>query len=75
MGLQLIVKADRKKIEKALRSLTSECEIFQIAEALFGISIPERSLSSVGEDVILHKLAQLERFDLWQGPWLKYERR
>lgn len=73
MGLQLIVKADRKKIEKALRSLTSECEIFPVAEGLFGISIPERSLSSQGEDVVLHKLQQLKRFDLWQGSWLESE--
>jgi len=67
MGLQLIVKAERKKIEKSLGSLTSECEIFPVAEDLFGISIPERILSSVGEDVVLQKLEQLKRFDLWQG--------
>jgi len=71
MGLQIIVKADHKKIEKALRSLTSECEIFPISEGLVGISIPERSLSSVGEDVVLHKLEQLKRFDLWEGSWLE----
>lgn len=69
MGLQLIVKAERKKIEKSLGSLTSECEIFPVAEDLFGISIPERILSSVGEDVVLQKLEQLKRFDLWQGAW------
>lgn len=75
MGLQLLVKADRKKIEKILGSLSSECEIFPVAEGLFGISIPERILSSVGEDVILHKLEQLKRFDLWQGTWKKSKRR
>lgn len=31
MGLQLIVKAERKKIEKSLESLISECEIFPVA--------------------------------------------
>lgn len=41
MGLQLIIKAERHKIEKALGSLTSECEIFPVAEGLFGISISE----------------------------------
>ncbi|HEM8141574.1 hypothetical protein ABN306_16540 [Providencia huaxiensis] len=75
MGLQLIVKADLKKIEKTLGSLTSECEIFPVAEGLFGISIPERTLSSVGEDVVLHKLEQLKRFDLWEGSWQKSKRR
>ncbi|MHA7846579.1 hypothetical protein [Serratia sp. D1N4] len=75
MGLQLIVKADRKKIEKALGSLTLECEIFPIAEGLFGISIPEKSISSVGEDIVLHKLEQLKYFDLWQGSWQKSKRR
>ncbi len=40
MGIQLIIKADRKKIEKVLGSLASECEIFTVAEGLFGISIP-----------------------------------
>ncbi|MDV5233177.1 hypothetical protein [Providencia rettgeri] len=74
MGFQLIVKADLKKIEKTLGSLTSECEIFPIAEGLFGISIPERTLSSVGEDVVLHKLEQLKRFDLWEGSWQKSKR-
>ncbi|OMQ20899.1 hypothetical protein [Serratia oryzae] len=75
MGLQLIVKADRKKIEKALGSLTSECEIFPIAEGLFGISIPEQSISFVGEDIVLHKLEQLKYFDLWQGSWQESKRR
>ena len=75
MGLQLIVKADLKKIEKTLVSLTSECEIFPVAEGLFGISIPERTLSSVGEDVVLHKLEKLKRFDLWEGSWQKSKRR
>ncbi|MBU9849860.1 hypothetical protein J1788_07295 [Rahnella aceris] len=75
MGLQLIVKAERKKIEKSLGSLTSECEIFPVAEDLFGISIPERILSSVGEDVVLQKLEQLKRFDLCQGAWQEPKRR
>lgn len=75
MGLQLIVKAERKKIEKSLESLTSECEIFPVAESLFGISIPERILSSVGEDVVLQKLEQFKRFDLWQGAWQEPKRR
>jgi len=75
MGLQLIVKADVKKIEKSLGSLTSGCEIFAIAEGLFGISIPEGTLSSAGEDVVLHKLEQLKRFDLWQGAWQEPKRR
>lgn len=75
MGLQLIVKADLKKIEKTLGSLTSECEIFPVTEGLFGISIPERTLSSVGEDVVLHKLEQFKRFDLWEGSWQKSKRR
>lgn len=75
MGLQLIVKADLKKIEKTLGSLTSECEIFPVAEGLFGISIPQRTLSSVGEDVVRHKLEQLKRFDLWEGSWQKSKRR
>ena len=75
MGLQLIVKVDRKKIEKTLGSLISECEIFPVAEGLFGISIPKRTLSSVGEDVILYKLGQLKRFDLWEGSWQEPKRR
>ena len=75
MGLQLIIKADRKKIEKVLGSLTSECEIFPVAEGLFGISIPERSLSCEGEDAVLHKLEQLQRYDLWQGSWQESKRR
>jgi len=75
MGLQLIVKADIKKIEKALGSLTSECEILVVAEGLFGLLIPEKSLSSMGEDVVLNKLEQLKRFDLWQGAWQELMRR
>ncbi|WP_270586882.1 hypothetical protein [Escherichia coli] len=75
MGLQLIIKAERHKIEKALGSLTSECEIFPVAEGLFGISISERSLSFVGEAAILHKLEPLARFDLWQGAWQEPRRR
>ncbi|MCW1834155.1 hypothetical protein OLZ33_19425 [Pantoea ananatis] len=75
MGLQLIIKANRKQIEKSLGSLTLECEIFAVAEGLFGISIPERTLSTVGEDVVLHKLKHLKRFDLWQGAWQEPKRR
>lgn len=75
MGLQLIVKADLNKIEKTLGSLISECEVFLVAEGFFGISIPKRTLSSVGEDVVLHKLEQLKRFDLWEGSWQKSKRR
>lgn len=74
MGLQLIVKADRKKIEKSLGTLTSECEIFPIEENLFGISIPSRIFSSVGENAVLKKLKKLKRFDLWQGSWQESER-
>lgn len=75
MGLQLIIKAERSKIEKTLGSLTSECEIFPVAEGLFGFSISERSLSSAGEAVILKKLESLARFDLWQGAWQEPRRR
>ncbi|HDZ8012867.1 TPA: hypothetical protein RUS85_003495 [Citrobacter amalonaticus] len=75
MGLQLIIKAERNKIEKALGSLTSECEIFPIAEGLFGISISERSLLSAGEADVLQKLEPLTRFDLWQGAWQEPRRR
>lgn len=75
MGLQLIIKAERSKIEKALGSLTSECEIFPVADGLFGISISDRSLLSVGEAAILKKLEPLTRFDLWQGAWQEPRRR
>ncbi len=75
MGLQLIIKAEREKIEKALGSRTSECEIFPVAGGLFGSSIPERSLSSEGEAVVLKKLEPLTRFDLWQGAWQEPRRR
>lgn len=75
MGLQLIIKAERKKIEKALGSLTSECEIFMVADGLFGISISELILSSASEAAILKKLEPLTRFDLWQGAWQEPKRR
>lgn len=75
MGLQLIIKAERSKIEKALGLLTSECEIFPVAEGLFGISFSERSLSSAGESAVLKKLEPLTRFDLWQGAWQEPRRR
>lgn len=75
MRIQLIIKEERDKIEKALGSLTSECEIFPVAEGLFGISISERSLSSAGEAAILKKLEPLTRFDLWQGAWQEPKRR
>ncbi len=44
MGLQLIVKADLKKIEKTLGSLTSECEIFPVAEDFWVFQL-QRELS------------------------------
>lgn len=53
MGFQLIVKADRKKIDKALGPLISEREVFPVVENLFGISIPARILSSVSEEIVL----------------------
>lgn len=75
MELQFIVKEDRKQIENSPGALTSECEIFAVTEGLFGISIPERTLATVGEDVVLHKLKHLKRFDLWQGAWQEPKRR
>ncbi|EQA3417225.1 hypothetical protein ACX1JO_000738 [Cronobacter dublinensis] len=75
MGLQLIIKAERNKIEKALGSLTSECEIFPVAEGLVGVSISDRILSSAGEAVVQKKLEPLTRFDLWQGAWQESRRR
>lgn len=75
MGRQFIVKAELKKIEKALGPLASECEIFPVAEGLFGISIPTKSIDSVGEDTVLRMLQQLDHFDLWQGAWHKTRRR
>lgn len=68
MSIQLIIKAEREKIEKALGSLTSECEIFPVAEGLFGISISERSLSSAGEAAILKKLEPLTRLTCGREP-------
>ncbi len=53
MGLQLIVKADYQKIEKELGDLISECEVFPVAEGLFGLAISEHTLSSQGEDAVL----------------------
>ncbi|CAM7731461.1 TPA: hypothetical protein ACQ29W_005110 [Klebsiella pneumoniae] len=75
MGLQLIVKADYKKIEKVLGDLMSECEVFPVAEDLLGLSISEHTLSSQGEDAIRRKLERLKRFDLWQGSWQSARRR
>lgn len=75
MGLQLIIKAERNEIEKALGSLTSECEIFPVAEGLLGICISESSLSSAGEAAVLKKLEPLTRFDLWKGAWQEPRRR
>lgn len=49
MGLQLIVRADYKKIEKVLGELMSECEVFPVAEGLLGLSISEHILSSRGK--------------------------
>ena len=68
MGLQLIVKAERKKIEKSLESLTSECEIFPVAEGLFGISIPERILSSVGKMLFYRNLNNSSVLTFGRGP-------
>ncbi|WP_072062447.1 hypothetical protein [Pluralibacter gergoviae] len=75
MGLQLIIKAERNKIEKVLGSLALECEIFPVAKGLIGISISKRALSSAGETVVQKKLEQLTRFDLWQGAWQEPKRR
>ena len=75
MGLQLIVKADYQKIEKELGDLISECEVFPVAEGLFGLAISEHTLSSQGEDAVLSKLERLKRFDLWQGSWQPGRRR
>lgn len=75
MGLQLIVRADYKKIEKVLGELMSEREVFPVVEGLLGLSISEHTLSSQGEDAVLSKLERLKRFDLWQGSWQSARRR
>ncbi|MCS3433512.1 hypothetical protein M2387_004095 [Klebsiella sp. BIGb0407] len=71
MGIQVIVKAERPKIENALGSLHSDSEIFPVSSGVFGLSIPTNIINTVGEDEIFRRLAPLERYWLWLGQWQK----
>ncbi|MFZ6759600.1 hypothetical protein ACO0K9_20530 [Undibacterium sp. Ji50W] len=71
MGIQVIVKAKvASDIESALGDIASECEIFPIDNANWGISIPAKLIDIVGEKNVRESLGKLDHFDLWTGVWM-----
>ena len=72
MGLQIILKAkDPLNVEKVLGEITSQSEVFQVNDGLFGVSIPTKVVDSIGEQILTRKLNTIEHFDLWEGVWKK----
>lgn len=70
MGIQVIVKTKEiSAIEAALGHIASECEIFHIDSADWGVSIPFKVIDAVGEQHVESALENLEHFDLWSGTW------
>lgn len=72
MSLQLVIlSGDLADIETALGAILSECEVFPMRAARFGLSIPTKVLDALGEETVLRTLSSLEYFDLWAGRWNK----
>ena len=70
MGMQIVVRnADPQLIRAALGIVAEEMELFPMAGNMFGLSIPGRVVSAVGEQIILGWMATLEYFDLHEGVW------
>ncbi|MFZ6876433.1 hypothetical protein ACO0LF_30645 [Undibacterium sp. Di27W] len=70
MGIQVIVKTgSASEIASVLGTIATDCEIFPIDEANWGVSIPTKLIDAVGEKSIRVALDKLVHFDLWAGSW------
>nr|WP_315487883.1 hypothetical protein [uncultured Rhodoferax sp.] len=70
MGIQVIVKAEAASdIESALGHIASECEIFPINTAEYGVSIPGKVFDAIGTQHVEAALKRFDHFDLWAGVW------
>jgi len=70
MPLQLIVQHQNlQEISASLGELDEFVELFPIAGALWGISIPTKVTDRVGEDSIRKSLSKFNVYDLYGGEW------
>jgi len=70
MALQLIVQHhNSQEISDSLGTLTESIELFPIAPALWGVSVPTKIIDVFGEDSIRRNLSQFNVFDLYRGEW------
>ena len=71
MGLQLVVQAnDEQSVSTALGPLAESAEVFPVAGALWGVSVPTKLIDSIGEKVVRLRLAQFNVYDLYNGKWV-----
>lgn len=71
MGLQLVVQAnDEQSVSTALGPLAESTEVFPVAGALWGVSVPAKLIDSIGEKAVRLRLAQFNVYDLYIGRWV-----
>ena len=70
MALQFIVQTpNSKELSASLGNLAESIELFPISGVLWGISVPTKSVDSIGEDRIRNSLSKFNAYDLYAGKW------
>ena len=70
MGLQIILKdTNENEIYSNLNIIIENSELFSINEKLYGISIPTKTIDTIGEDKIFILLDKFTYYFLWDGEW------
>jgi hypothetical protein len=70
MALQLIVQtANNKELFASLGNFVESIELLPMADGLWGISVPTKSVDILGEDRIRNSLSKFNVYDLYTGEW------
>lgn len=70
MALQFIVQSSSNaEISAAIGTLQESTEVFPIAGALWGISVPTKVVDSIGESHIRALLSRFNVYDIYRGEW------
>lgn len=70
MALQFIVQTtNNKELFASLGDFAESIELLPMADGLWGISVPTKSVDIFGEDRIRNSLSWLNVYDLYSGEW------
>ena len=70
MALQLVVQTQNsKELSASLGNLAESIELFPMSGALWGVSVPTKTIDIIGEDRIHRSLSKFNVYDLYSGEW------